>query len=384
MDVIRLSIIYFYIFAFIYLLLSIYSSYYVLNGRYLINEGKRERGIKVILFLIICLSVFFVNGDYWTYKNWYETDSDWTHIEESWRFIRTIIPYGYNWFRVFVWGMALLMFYFILKKTRVDKLTCLLLFVLLYTEKFCYARASLAYMCILLAFVILVSARHQRSTKLIEIIVSIGLVVVGLSLHRSMPILCVCLLLSLLLGSSSKHYKMLYVFLPIVIVLFNYVVFPFTTDYFSGNDDFEHLVEVNIINDKRGLSSLLELLLSYVPILLLFFVSFSKIKNNPSLEIDGVSVRIANAAFTVVYISVVFLFFNVGNGLTLFYRTLIMAYPFMLITIANALKNNLINKYVIIAALLFQWYHLYEFLFYIILHPEYLQNQILDRLFYVL
>ena len=381
MDIFKQALVYFYIFAIVYLGLSFYTTSYIVRGRYLF-KSKQSKGPLIVLLLLFCMSVFYDNGDYWTYKNWYESNSDWSHIEETWRFIRKCIPWGYNWFRAFVWGGALLLFALLLKNTDVDKFICLLLFAFLYTEKFCYARASLAYMCILYAFILLCYKVPKRRTNMLRHIIAIGLVLVGLSLHRSMPILCICLLTSLLLGTNSRRYRALFFLLPVIIVVLNYYVFPSVSDYLLRDDDMEHLIEVNVFNDRRGLSEFLTILFSHSPILLLFFVSFYKFGKNYNVGIKSLSYRIANAAFTIIYFAVILLFINVGNGLILFYRTLIMAYPFMLITITYALKRRYINKYVIGIALLCQWYYIYQFLVYIIIHPEYLQNQILERLYY--
>ena len=90
--------------------------------------------------------------------------------------------------------------------------------------------------------------------------------------------------------------------------------------------------------------------------------------------------KIAFSAFLIVYFALLFYTIKAGNGLAFFYRTLNMAYPFMLMSVAYSIKHlgNQYNKFTFVVVALYVLFTL-QAMFRILINPDYLSKQVYEK-----
>lgn len=371
----ELALRYYIIYALLMTGVSIYSIHLFYTRNYLVNNSGTPR---VVLFIALLLMIVFsASGDYWTYRMWYDTGTTIVHFEPIWETIRTIIPWGFDVFKLVLWGGCLLLFTIMCKWHNSDLLIAFSLFALFYMGNYSYARATIAYMLILFAYYLIVRAKEKqyRRWSLLLIIV-ILCVSIGSQMHRSMSILLAIAFFSFFLKPKKNSVIFLLLFFPVISFVFNSILFPYIKSYTANDLDTARLME-SYLKDKRGIEVFFRQLLDHLPIFILFFISLFNILKKDSLSLTVK--RIAFFAFNIVYFSFLFYTIKAGNGLTLFYRTLNMAYPFMIMTISYSMKH--INNMYILTFILVVYKVLYTFLvmFQMLSNPNYLYNQVYER-----
>lgn len=355
--------------------ISIYSIRLFYTRNYLVNNSTTPR---IVLFIVLLLLIVFnASGDYWTYRMWYDSGTEIVHFEPIWETIRSIIPWGFDIFKLVLWGGCLILFTIMCKWHKSDLLIAFSLFALFYMGNYSYARATIAYMLILFAYYLIVRAKesHYRHWPLLLLIV-ILCVSIGTQMHRSMLILLAIAIFSFFLKPRKNSVILLLLFFPVISIVFNTIFFPYINSFISNDVDTARLME-NYLKDTRGIAAFFGQLLNHLPILILFFISIFNILKKDCLSLTVK--RIAFCAFNIVYFSFLFYTIKAGNGLALFYRTLNMAYPFMIMTIAYNLKH--INNMYILTLILVVYKVLMTFLvmYQVLINPDYLYNQVYQR-----
>lgn len=355
---------------------SIYSIQIYKSRNYIVNNSKVTR---VALFVVLLLLVVFsATGDYWSYRAWYESEIEYLHFEPIWETIRSIIPWGFDVFKLVLWGGCLLLFTIMCKLHKSDLLISFSLFALFYIGNYSYARASIAYMLVLFAYYLIVVAKSVRLLHLPLLLLVVALCVwIGFQMHRSMLILLAMMAISLLLKPRKRIIKNLLLFFPLISIIFNTILYPYIVSFVSNDDDISRLMEVYIIEDTRGIYYFIRQIIEHLPILLLFFVSLKNIYKKDKISI--IAKKIAFLAFLIVYFAFVFYTIREGNGLALFYRTINMAYPFMILTIAYSMKylNNMYNLTLILVV--YRVLLTFLVMAQVLINPEYLYNQVYER-----
>lgn len=370
----ELALTYYIIYASLLVGVMFYSIRLFYTRNYRVNNKMRPR---VVLFIaLVLMAVFSATGDYWTYRRWYDTGIENLHFEPIWVKIRTMIPWGFDMFRLILWGGCLSLFTIMCKWHKSDLLITFTLFALFYIFGFSYARATIAYMLIFFAYylIVMLKVNHYRRWLMVLIVVAFC-VSIGLQMHRSMLILLAILAVSLFLKPQKNIIIALIILFPIISLLFNTVLYPYVMTYITSDVDTSRLVDTYLM-DTRGIIVFIRTIISNLPFLLLYFVSFVNIiKKEESFKVK----KIAFSAFLIVYFAFIFYTIRAGNGLVFFYRTLNMAYPFMIMSVAYSMKyiNNMykLTFAVVIYQVLFQLLAIYQLL----ANPNYLYNQVYER-----
>ena len=353
---------------------SFYSIRLFTTKNYLVNTSTAT---PVVLFIIILILIIVsATGDYWSYRLWYDTGRENLHFEPIWNTIRSIIPWGFNIFRLILWGGGLILFTIMCKWNKTDLILSYSLFILFYTFYYCYARATVAYMLLLFAYYLVVRLKenHYRRWPL-SLLLAILCVWIGLQMHRSMLILLMILAFSLFVKPRKQTFIVLLLLFPIISLIFNTILYPYFM--FSVVDEEQTILMDRYLRDKRGFNEFIKHLFRHLPILLLFFVSLINILKKKS--VSPTVKKIAFCAFNIVYFSFLFYTIKAGNGLTLFYRTMNMAYPFMIMSIAYSLKciNNM--YYLTLLTVTFKVLLTFLEIYQALINPDYLYNQVLER-----
>lgn len=359
--------------------ISFYSVQLYVSRNYLLNNSTSTR---VFFFLVLsALIIYCATGDYWSYRIWYEDGFESIHFEPIWERLRSIIPWGFNIFKLVLWGGGLILFTIMCKWNKADLIISYTLFALFYMINYTYARASVAYMLILFANYLIIRIKGKSFIRSFCFLSLAALCIwLGLQMHRSMPILLALLAISLLLTPQKKTIVFLLVFFPAILFIFNTILYNFIVDYVSNDGEMYRLMNVYLYEDKRGLTAFIKQLFNHLPMLLLFFVSLINILKKENIH--SYVKRIAFAAFVIVYFAFVFYALKEANGLALFYRTMNMAYPFMIMSIAYSMKYVNSMYYLTIIVVVVKILYTFLVIYQILANPDYLYNQVFERYFY--
>jgi hypothetical protein len=333
---------------------------------------------RVVLFIILLLQIVFAaSGDYWTYRMWYDTGIEIEHYEPIWEKLRALIPWGFDIFKLVIWGGCLLLFTIMCRWHKSELLIAFPLFALFYMSNFSYARATIGYILIMFAFYLIVRLKesHYHRWYLLMIIV-FYCVSLGLQMHRSIPLILAILTVSFFLKPQKHIIIGLLLFFPVISLVFNTVLFPYIMTVIADDTDTSRLVDYYLQGDVRGLKFFITVVILHLPFLVLFFVSF---KNIIKREGSALVRKIAFAAFLTVYSSFLFYTIQTGNGLALFYRTLNMAYPFMLMSVAYSTKY--INSHYKLTFIIVAYQSLFtlQTMLRVIFSPDSLYKQVYER-----
>ena len=371
----QLAFIYYLVYFFLIAGVSFYSIRLFYTRNYLVNNKRTPR---IILFIVLLLLIVFAaSGDYWTYRKWYDTGFETEHYEPIWDTIRLLIPWSFDFFRWVLWGGALVLFTIMCRLHKSELLIAFPLFALFYMNNFSYARATIGYMLILYAYflIIRIKRNHYHSWLILLPVIACCLSI-GFQMHRSMPLLLAILAASFFLKPHKNIIIGLLIFFPVISLALNTIVFPYVMNFVADDDDRLKYAEYYLA-DERGFNFFIRLILFiHLPFLLLYFVSFMNIIKK---EKDAIVRKIAFVAFLIVYSAFLFYTIKEGNGLTLFYRTLNMAYPFMIMSVAYSTKylNNHYKLTLIIV--LYQALFSLQAMLRIIISPDSLYKQVYER-----
>ena len=358
--------------------MSIYSVQLFYTRGYLVRTSATTP--RILFCVLLLLIVFGATGDYWSYRGWYDYGYENLHFEPIWENLRDLIPWGFDVFKLILWGGCLCLFTIMCRWSRSDLLVSFSLFALFYMSNYSYARATVAYMLLLFAYYLFVRVKEKNTCHRILMLSLIAICIwIGVQLHRSMPMLMAIMIAAMFLRPRKKTFTALLVLFPIISIVFNTILYPYILVNSSGDADVSRLREVYLFEDSRGLNAFIRQLILHLPMLLLFFVSFINIlKKKVAL---GVVRDIAFLAFMIIYFAFIFYTIREGNGLVLFYRTINMAYPFMIMSIAYSIKysNNIRNLTLVVV--IYQVLFTFLVMFQILSNPDYLYNQVFERYF---
>lgn len=228
----------------------------ILNLRGAFIKSKKKGTGYVLLFIIMTLYCVFytpMTGDNFTSMESYYSylsgvDYEKLHFERIYFYIMDLIPFGYVYYRLFLWGSACLLCVWLMKKMsfgpQVATLATLTfaLPLLLY-----YQRAAFAYVLLYVALYCYVSngsifesvpllKRHYR-------LVSVALLACTLPFHTTMPVYALFLLFALFI--PKDNFGVLIVFLGLIV---------FSTSSVSNSIYILHFLQEDTI--ETGLRSL--------------------------------------------------------------------------------------------------------------------------------
>lgn len=263
---------------------------------------------KLIILFFTGYTVFYcVNPDYFRYRDWiYGRDFDFWNKEYFYVYLVLfcrLLPFDYPFevFRLIVWGGAVVIAYFTFRKYRemlAPCLTILFLFVL-YSNTFCYARASLGMAVYFFGVALILLSKKKLITFL-----GIGVAISSVIFHHEM-LIGIAVLPCLLIPFERKQVTFLSVFLLIIaIIVISYVnshlgIF----DALFDNDDLSSKIE-NFNDAEQGkfrLSTLVKYLNFFYPI---YLITKCFWKNKVPQSIAGMY----RITYAIIMITVAFMF----------------------------------------------------------------------------
>jgi len=186
---------------------------------YVVKETPDDKNIKTYIMAALCSAMLFCMFSFW--------GEDWFHYQEFFEKIKItgesdffedfyiyLIEYlcpHYMFFRLFVWGLALLLLVFLFRVTKVNLAILLFMFTTVWLPIFSYARASLSMSALFLGGALLVY--HNDKKHLTNITLGILCLVASFLFHKSAIYGIV-----LVLGCLPFYNKRVGVFLPFIIV----------------------------------------------------------------------------------------------------------------------------------------------------------------------
>lgn len=362
---------YYWIYLSLQFLFVLFAIFYFVNKNYY----KQYNWFLPLLLLsaLAAMCVFAVSGDYWSYKAWYNDYYTRYGFEPIWDVIKSYIPYGYDVFRLLVWGVGLVLFLIMCKIVKANIVLAFFLFGVFYIKFYCYARSAVALMFVLLSFVILY--KKDGTKRVWRYLLSISILIIGLMMHRSLIMAVPALICSRYVTFNRQTLVVLLLLYPIFAVVIN-ILFPYIAIVMNDSEFYGAKVE-GYFGNSRVTVTFLQAIIQRLPIIILYFISlryaiYNKLKENNAGIINM-------AAFLLLYTSFLFMSIRGGNTTVFVYRTLNMAMPFMILSIANTMMNiKEMGKFVVVLS----FYVLFEVLlsiriFYIA--PNIIINQMNDR-----
>lgn len=365
----------YYCYLFLRLGLILYSLYFIYKEKYLKGYAKRTPFVLGFLILIIC--VIAVGGDYWSYLSWYETGLLDEHVEPIWMHIKDLIPWNYSLFRAIVWGVGLILMIQLFDICNVDKALALCLFGSFYIVFYCYARASIALAFLLYGIIQFYRSSNKGILQIWRWILCFLFIVLGLLLHRSMFLIIPALLMPLFVKLNRTSFVILLVLFPVFSLLFNFL-FPYLSQVATANTYFgENALEYLSLDIDKGARFWSDLL-PRLPILLFYVVAAFSL--NKCHTVPSIISKVTTAAFFILYTSFLFATVSEANGITFFYRSFNMAYPFMIVTITYSVNHlgslRMSSLFFLVMVLLLL---LIDIRYFVLINPNVIQEQMKTR-----
>lgn len=193
---------------------------------YLLSKGRKL--LVFFLLLLFCLFPFF-GGDYFHYLEYFrDVKQGFTWgIEEVYVWLITNSP-SYTFFRLTVWGPALLLTLMAYKRIApLDNLS-LSFFSLLYLLWFSYARVSLAMAIIFWGLCLMAKPFERR--KIISYILGLVIICCSVFFHRSALIGVIAAVGSLFMKNINKKFIIFVIsFFPFLVVIMKLLLSEFLT-----------------------------------------------------------------------------------------------------------------------------------------------------------
>ncbi len=246
------------------LLMCVLFSYYKI--RY--NPKNGENNFVLLVILMLCYSLLYSpeGGDsYITFKTYrlfqLGVDQSQLHLESVYFFLMSIFSSNYVFWRISVWGVALILYVSLMKHFKCNANVSLFVWSVLGLQAFYYQRISLA---IAMMFYGIVLFEEYRSTKrnFMNLSFSIVLFISSLLFHRSMPIYIVISILILLLPNKRWSILLALLFMPV----FLFILLNFIPDILSTtSDDFQSWGEGYLDASKvKGTANLNGMLFEFI------------------------------------------------------------------------------------------------------------------------
>ena len=327
----------------LYMVIFVYTVWKTILAKHKDKQNMEVSKLFVLYFALY--AVFYcVNPDYFSYRNWmsglditiWEKEKFYVYLV----MICNLLPFDYPFevFRLIIWGGALLLVWLTSKLYRtllMPGLTVLFLFVF-FSGIFCYARASLGMAVYFLGIVI-----YLRANNLWVKILGIGLALCSFLFHHEM-IIGVAVLPSIIFPFEKK--KTIYLsFILLIIAIAGITYINSNLELLEetlGSDDLvDKMEEFN--NQEQGVFRI-STLVKYLNIFYPFFIisnCFYKHKSQPKTIVG-----IYRITFVILLITIAF-FVVSGSRSTYTYRVMYIAIIPISIMIAYCYKQGYFKQY---------------------------------------
>lgn len=322
-----------------------------------ITNGNEKNTIRFLFVLFLLYSLFtFFGGDNDKYKSFVEEGyktygvfRDFESDEPIYAKIASIVGGNFVLWKIVVYGTALLITYFTLKKLKCNNFISLTSFILLALCSYGTARSVLAYSIFLFGFSFFQS--YKRIVRLFGFVI----IVLSIVAHASM-IIPIALIPMMFIKLTKTRVALSLLLLPVVVILFN-TLYHFLFDRIGLLGLSGYKLEVytdpnlSIIGYNDSFLMTIRYLLIYFVIgILVFFSVKSDIKHILPEPIS----RIVRVGYSLLYISLVIKFSSLPNSDIIFIRYytmvpffLYVCWPFFL-NRRDIIKSGYVKPYIFI------------------------------------
>lgn len=312
-----------------YCILLVLVGYIVLHHIYkpTIYDRKISKRNQFFGFgLIFLLSIYSIQDtDYYHYMGYMQDlkNGDDVNMEDVYYWIASFVNYHYTCFRIIVWGSALLLFHWTIKRLCLNESLVLYFFVTMFFIKFSYARASLAMIVGLLGYTFLIK---PMKGKFFSYLLGVALLLSSIFFHKSAIVIIPLYILSLF-RINKYTIACLFLLFPVILLFIS----TFGANLIMNMDATEDsLLAVGSAQSymsaeqgKMGISAILYRTLLYSSYYICFWGIIKFLRNNYSLSNkENYLGHIVKLAFYIIAFSTIFVFDFGLNTRIIFYRFL--------------------------------------------------------------
>lgn len=312
----------------IYNALSIYSFKHLS-----INNHKFNATFIWIILLFFCIFPLF-SGDWIHYadKIKYYYHHNYTDLEPIYLPIIEFTEFNYIFFRFIIWGSALIFLKLLFSRLKIFETRTLLIFIIWGLLFYSYPRVSLGLSILFYGYSLLIKPING---KLISYVLGIVLIVLSCSFHKS--IISLAVIIPFTLFPITRKLVCLFIIGAFLGVYFinNYLLsLKGITTIIEGGNYF--IKEANAISLGQQIVNFV----LRIPIIVISIIIAYKVLFKRQLHLNSYIYKFLSYLILILLLSFVFFFSDISN-LTLFYRTLYMAFIPLSIVLAALYKTRL-------------------------------------------
>lgn len=312
----------------IYNVLSIYSFKH-LN----INNHKFNATFIWIIILFFCIFPLF-SGDWIHYadKINYYYHHNYTDLEPIYLPIIEFTEFNYIFFRFIIWGCALIFLKLLFSRLKIFETRTLLIFIIWGLLFYSYPRVSLGLSILFYGYSLLIKPINR---KLISYALGILLIILSCSFHKS--IISLAVIIPFTLFPITRKLVCLF-------IIGAFLGVYFINNYLLSLKDITTIIEGGIYFIKEANAiSLGQQIVNFVlriPIIVISVIIAYKVLFRKQFHLNSYIYKFLSYLILILLLSFVFFFSDISN-LTLFYRTLYMAFIPLSIVLAALYKTRL-------------------------------------------
>lgn len=270
------------------------------------NQSKGSY-IFFTLLLIVYTTFAFASGDFIHYyvlytkiSRGYIDDS----MEDFYNCLIDVLPIGYYWWRLFVWGISTFLLVLTYKRIKSPVLLTCFFFVLVLMSLYSSPRNTLGYITLYYSMTFLLIPFRS---KIISYLIACLGILISVFLHKSMP-LYIALMLVAFVPFNRKLYIASLIAFPII-----YISFDYFSEYILAQDLGEGEFVSSGVNYLEGehfakltLYGYIQFAISRIPLLLLLYYMIVNVLNGTIK--NHFIIHFTKYSYILVYLS--FVFFN--------------------------------------------------------------------------
>lgn len=302
------------------------------------NAGKNIYNKVVINFiwgiiLFFCIYPFF-SGDWLHYREkiiyfYYYRATD---LEPIYTSIMDYVGLNYFAFRFIIWGSALIFLKLLFSRLKIFETRTLLIFIIWGLLFYSYPRVSLGLSILFYGYSLLIRPINR---KFISYVLGILLIILSCSFHKS--IISLAVIIPFTLFPITRKLVCMFIFGAFLGVYF-------INNYLLSLKDITTIIEGgNYFIKEANAISLGQQIVNFVlriPIIVISVIIAYKVLFRKQLHLNSYIYKFLSYLILILLLSFVFFFSDISN-LTLFYRTLYMAFIPLSIVLAALYKTRL-------------------------------------------
>lgn len=244
---------------------------------YKVNRGFRK--IALLLSLMFVLFSFW-GADWFHYLEIYPNlrNGYSAHMEDVYIFIAQNLSIGYISFRFAIWGIGLMMYYWLVRRLSVNTDLALFFFLSIWLIWFSYARVSLAMVLVYLGVTMIYKPFKY---KFLSYIIGVILILSSILFHKTALFAIAIMTIAILCGLFNK--RLVAVILPLFVIIIPFFISSFLSEFMTLDSYDDGILDVSVRYGQyyldedysvMGLGAMLQRLLEMTPYYLLAITSY--------------------------------------------------------------------------------------------------------------